>query len=301
MAKGIRLLLFTLPLLAAAVWGTTYFPTSVDGTDSDDIELISLPPLPDWARKPLPDFSRYTDTTERKAAFFSYLYPRIVLANARVLIQRKHLLTLADKTPLSKQDRDWLGQQSERLKVEAPMGSEEMFDMLARRLDVIPPSLVLAQAANESAWGTSRFARSGNNLFGQWCFSKGCGLVPRGRVDGASHEVASFDSPYQSIYSYIQNLNRHRTYQPLRNTREQVREKGGRATGHTLAQGLIGYSERGVDYVEEIRSMIRFNNLSYYDRQYRKRVGDELHAPTLLDLSTAAEAFLSSSKTPPEG
>lgn len=296
MSSVIRLIVFAVPLVAAIIWGAVYYPGPLDDdTDSDDVVLSSLPALPAWANAPLPDFSTFTDTTEKKAAFFSFLYPRVVLANARVLIQRQHLLNLSKQESLTSDDQNWLQQQSDRLKVEAGMGSQDMFDMLARRLDVIPPSLILAQAANESAWGTSRFARQGNNLFGQWCFSRGCGLVPQSRKDGASHEVARYKSPYNSIRSYIQNLNRHQTYRPLRNTREQVRQQGGSAEGHALAQGLIGYSERGADYVEEIRSMIRFNNLSYYDDQYNDKIGDESDGAVLLELSTSAEDVLRSS------
>lgn len=289
MRIGIRICAFAVPLLLFGLLGAFYTPKQVE---NGDVALATLPPLPSWAHSELPDFSRYEDTEARKKAFFSFLYPRILLANARVLIERQHLLHLAQKDELSKDDRDWLKKQAERLRVSAEMGSEDMFDMLARRLDVIPPSLIMAQAANESAWGTSRFARKGNNLFGQWCFSEGCGLVPNQRQDGASHEVASFDSPYQSIRSYIQNLNRHDTYRALRNTREQFRQDGEPLSGPALAQGLIGYSERGAEYVEEIRAMIRYNNLAYYDQQYRSRVLDTPEDTTLLDLVTTSEEQL---------
>jgi Bax protein len=153
---------------------------------------------------------------------------------------------------------------------------------------VIPPSLVLAQAANESAWGTSRFARRGNNLFGQWCFSQGCGLVPRGRVEGASHEVASFSSPYRSVRSYIQNLNRHPTYQLLRDIRLKARNRDDIASGPSLAAGLLGYSERGEDYVEEIRNMIRHNNLDYYDDDFQAIV-QGANSQELLELAAAKQ------------
>ena len=132
-------------------------------------------------------------------------------------------------------------------------------------MDIIPPSLVMAQAANESAWGTSRFATQGNNLFGQWCFNQGCGLVPRSRPEGMSHEVEVFDSPYQSIRSYITNLNRHNAYQGLRDRRDALRAQGQFPDGATLAGGLEAYSERGQAYVHEIRAMINSNGLPDYD------------------------------------
>ncbi len=289
MSSGIRVALLIIPLVLFGLWGALYTP---EADDNGDIALASLPPLPDWAESDLPDFSAYEDTDARKQAFFSFLYPRILLANARVLIQRQHLLNLAQKDELSTDELDWLRQQAERLRVPAELGSDEMFEMLTRRLDVIPPSLIMAQAANESAWGTSRFARKGNNLFGQWCFSEGCGLVPNDRPEGANHEVASFQSPYHSIRSYIQNLNRHQTYLALRNTRELFRQDNEPLSGSALAQGLIGYSERGAEYVKEIRSMIQYNNLAYYDQQYRDLVLDTSDDSTLLDLVTAEEQVL---------
>lgn len=288
MSAGLRLILFALPLILFLLWGAVYEPAPRPQTQDDDT-LAMLPPLPDWAEASLPDFSAYTDTNERKQAFFSFLYPRIVLANTRVLLMRQHLMELAGRETLTPEDEQWLARQAERLRANGELGSNEMFESLARRLDVVPPSLVLAQAANESAWGTSRFALQGNNLFGQWCFTQGCGIVPGSRVEGATHEVASFSSPYQSIRSYVQNLNRHMTYTPLRETRERLRSDGADPGGRALATGLVGYSERGQEYVEEIRAMISFNNLAFYDQQYSDTVGEAGRTPELVDLATANE------------
>lgn len=273
-----RALALIVPLILFAVGGAWYLPTSTERNQTDDengeVVLSSLPSLPSWADEDLPDFSGYSDTTERKVAFFSFLYPRIVLANSRILLEREYLESIATKTELSDADVQWLTDQSERLRVDADTGSEQQFALLRKRLDVIPPSLILAQAANESAWGTSRFATEGNNLFGQWCFSRGCGLVPLSRVDGANHEVAKFSSPYRSVRSYIQNLNRHPTYQLVRDIRLQDRQADKPLSGTELAEGLLGYSERGEDYINEIRSMIRYNNLEFYDREFRALLGN---------------------------
>ena len=287
MSAAIRLPLFLLPLLAFMLWGTTYKPGMVfsDEPYDTDISSATLPPLPGWAKAPLPDFSTISDTIEKKAAFFSYLYPRIVLVNTRILIQRQYLFDLADKQDFNSDEIDWLEQHASRLRITAPLGSDEMFDQLSLKLDIIPPSLILAQAANESAWGTSRFAVSGNNLFGQWCFSQGCGLVPASRVEGANHEVARFTSPYQSIRSYAQNLNRHPTYRPLRAIRNQTRSNNETLEGIAMAAGLMGYSERGEDYVKEIRSMIRFNNLAYYDRHFNESIVSQSDNEALMTIS----------------
>jgi Bax protein len=132
---------------------------------------------------------------------------------------------------------------------------------------VVPPSLALSQAANESAWGTSRFARSGHNYFGQWCFTTGCGVVPRHRTAGKQHEVAVFASPAAAVASYLHNLNSHPAYQRLREIRLQQRQQHQVVSGLALAAGLEKYSERGEDYIRELRAMIRHNRLSQYDQQ----------------------------------
>lgn len=276
MSSGKRALMLALPLIAFAIGGGFYVPQSgMDGSRSgSELPLASLPSLPGWAHNGLPDFSGFQDTTEKKAAFFSFLYPRIVLANSRILIERDYLNSLSRKSTLSDDEQQWLEAQANRLRVEAELGSDEQFALLRKRLDVIPPSLILAQAANESAWGTSRFATKGYNLFGQWCFTKGCGLVPRGRVEGANHEVAKFSSPYRSVRAYIENLNRHATYQSLRDIRLKDRRANDPLSGVEMAQGLLGYSERGADYVEEIRDMIHYNNLSFYDTDFRDAIRD---------------------------
>ncbi|GHD54119.1 Bax protein [Marinobacter persicus] len=265
--------------------GALYSPPVSDSGDEADISLATLPPLPKWAKAPLPDFSRYRDVNKRKAAFFSYLYPRIVLANSRILVERHYLQSLAGKETLTEAEQTWLESQSERLRVTA--GGKARFAALKKKLDVIPPSLVLAQAANESAWGQSRFATRGNNLFGQWCFTQGCGLVPKGRPEGANHEVATFSSPYFSVRSYIQNLNRHNAYREVRNLRAADRRNNRRISGIRLAGGLMSYSERGEDYIEEIRSMIRFNQLQDYDRAFADLLEDR--SPARLTLLAAAE------------
>ncbi|MFO7528168.1 MAG: glucosaminidase domain-containing protein [Marinobacter sp.] len=304
MPAGHRTLFFFFPLIAFAIGGGFYIPPGSYGDrnyDGSEVVLRELPALPDWADAPLPDFSSYRDTTEKKAAFFSFLYPRIVLANSRILLERSYLLRLEEKAELTSSEKRWLNQHAERLRIEAPASSAEQFALLKKRLDVIPPSLVLAQAANESAWGTSRFARQGNNLFGQWCFSKGCGLVPKSRVEGASHEVAKFASPYRSVRAYIQNLNRHKTYQTLRDVRMQDRRADNPLSGLEMAEGLLGYSERGEEYVKEIRSIIHYNNLGFYDEDFRDSVTDRAPSDLKQLASSDSESRLLPGRTADTG
>jgi Bax protein len=123
----------------------------------------------------------------------------------------------------------------------------------------VPVPLVLVQAANESAWGTSRFARIGLNYFGIWCYRKGCGMVPNGRTVGAIHEVAAFQSVDKAVASYFKNINTHNAYMIFRTIRAQLRAQNQPLIPKVLATGLIPYSERGVDYVIDINTMLRQN------------------------------------------
>ena len=142
---------------------------------------------------------------------------------------------------------------------------QDIINELILRVDVIPVSLALAQAANESAWGTSRFALEGNNVFGQWCYKKGCGIVPAERRSGATHEVKSFTSVEQSVQAYILNINSHPSYRYLREVRAVMRERQGKLDPMGLAYGLDRYSERGNNYVDEVRNLIIQNNLRLRD------------------------------------
>lgn len=206
--------------------------------------------------------------SEKKENFFSFLEPLIKQANAEVTQQRAELLTMQSSlTTLSDEQKATLASFTKTYRVEETLATKEQIEQLKQKINTIPAALILAQAANESAWGTSRFAREGNNYFGQWCFSKGCGLVPNSRNTGAIHEVARFDSALGSVKSYIKNLNRHPTYQLLRELRQQALLEGSQASGETLAQGLIGYSERGEEYVKEIQQMIRYNKLDRFDKK----------------------------------
>lgn len=212
----------------------------------------------------LPDFDAIEDISERKQAFFEFLAPIVMAENARVLEQRARLLDLAGKLRAGERigwlDRRWLGQLAEEYAVDwDPDSPLESIEPLERRVDAVPVSLALVQAATESGWGRSRFATEANNLFGHWCYQSGCGLVPERRNPGAGHEVAAFDSVADSVERYLRNLNTHAAYAPLRAIRARMRRNGESATAMALADGLIRYSERREDYVAEIKTVIRVN------------------------------------------
>lgn len=208
-------------------------------------------------------FSNFEAGSERKDAFFSYFRPIVDEVNQQVLADREVAMKACANNQTS---GTHLQKLSEKYRInEADLKTDKLCDLFDRRINYIPASLALAQAANESAWGTSRFAQSGNNFFGQWCFEKGCGLVPKSRDKNKAHEVATFRSPYDSVESYILNLNGHDAYKPLRLIRESVINSGVKLSGIQLTRGLDKYSERGEEYGEELRSMIRFNDLTRFD------------------------------------
>lgn len=242
---------------------------------SDD--AVELPPVKPEKQlfehaESLPDFSGFEDVDAKKRAFFEFLLPLVKQENQRIETLRAHLLSLAARVDsLRENELRWLLQLAQYYRVVASdTGTANLdpgwvIDRLLLRVDQVPPSLALAQAANESAWGTSRFAREGNNLYGQWCFRKGCGLVPKDRPPGDRHEVAKFSSPLHSVERYIHNLNTHLAYKEFRLMRANQREAGAALSGKQIAATLVKYSTRGAEYVEELRAMIRLNGLSRYD------------------------------------
>jgi uncharacterized FlgJ-related protein len=133
------------------------------------------------------------------------------------------------------------------------------------RVDAVPPSLALGQAAYESGYGTSRFAREGNALFGQWTYG-GKGMQPRQkRASKGDYGVAAYDWPLESVRGYMQNLNTHRAYQKLRDGRAAARSQGRVPTGIELADTLTSYSEKGGEYVKTLKGIMRANELAVAD------------------------------------
>lgn len=218
----------------------------------------------------VPDFKAFTDVKEKKAAFFNFMYPAVIAENARVKEEREFLESLVMKLD---NDTDVSSKELERATELSTLYKETLTDSgitadwvntMLVKVDYIPAPLVLSQGANESAWGTSRFAREANNYFGQWCYTKGCGVVPSKRNEGAAHEVAKFDSSQGAVHAYFMNVNRNNAYAELRIIRAKLHSSSEALTpeqeANALANGLIRYSERGEAYVEEIQAMIRHNS-----------------------------------------
>ena len=222
----------------------------------DTIPAIELTTLPH-------DLAQVLDVKKKKALFFRALLPIVLAENEKVAELRSHASVLLNKGVMQLSDAEsrWLKAIAQQYKVKDSISGVNFQRELLRRVDVVPPALALAQAANESAWGTSRFARQGNNLFGQWTYRQSEGIVPLGRPEGATYAVRAFTSVDASVRAYIQNLNSNAAYAELRQLRQQMRDNGEALDSHVLATGLMAYSARGEEYITELQAMMRSNRL----------------------------------------
>ena len=241
--------------------------TNVDSSGSTQVPAKQSSATPKLASGAVPNFKAIPAGSQRKQAFFSYFLPLIEQRNQELTELRAQITDLYhNRTNLSSTQQQKVIKVANDFDIEGfSLTNDNHWATLLRRVDIVPPSLALAQAANESAWGTSRFALKGNNYFGQWCFKKGCGLVPKSRGAGLKHEVAKFNSPRQSVNKYMHNLNTHDAYFQLRLIREKLRGNEQVVSGLKLSAGLLKYSERGAHYVKELNQMIRFNKLDKLD------------------------------------
>lgn len=214
----------------------------------------------------LPDFKKFKSVTRKKRAFFAYMRHFSTLANDHILAQRNRLIdlrkTYIKNDKLSKSEKSFVSHMASQYKLDAwDIAKKADWRKLLLRVDIIPSSLLLAQSAKESAWGTSRFAREGNNMFGQWCFIPHCGIVPKKRGADKTHEVQKFPSVLDSVKAYIFNLNTNSNYHEFRLKRGMLRANNQLLSGLVLAEGLRNYSQRRGSYVMEIKKFISSNHL----------------------------------------
>ena len=223
-----------------------------------------VPPL--LLRRFPTDMHLIKPTRAKKDFFFQSVLPMALLGNKEI---EQHRAFVENIFQLHDNDRKIALHQHEELidiqryyKVKGDVLNDlNVRKKMLKRIDIIPPSLTLAQAANESGWGMSRFAQHANNIFGEWTFTPGTGLVPEGRPEGEIYEVRRFKTLYASIRSYLRNLNTHSAYRSMRDLRLRLRKEGLPLTGYTLAGEMRFYSTRRDAYVAEIRQMIRGNRL----------------------------------------
>jgi Bax protein len=253
--------------------GILNLPSTVKKQSLQDLIDILNYPLKEGAGVPriemshLPEvYKDIGDTKHRKAMFLRILLPLVLLENEELEEVRNRINTLLENI---EQGKELSFDQLADLKSIArkynikgnPVTNPEARKMLRTRVDVVPPSLALAQAANESGWGNSRFAMEASNLFGIWTFNKNKGVVPDKRDNGEKHLVRKFDSLRDSVRVYMHTLNTHQAYTELREIRSYIKESGMNLNGLVVAEGLKKYSGLGEEYVRLIQEIIAINDL----------------------------------------
>ncbi len=206
------------------------------------------------------DLNSLGDTKKKRELFIKIVLPLILDENKKISEDRKKLFKILSKNFNTVGERVWLKRRFKEYKIE-----DGDLARLKMRMDIVPVSLALAQAANESGWGTSRFALEGNALFGQWTWSKK-GISPKNKDPNQSHKVLQFQILKASVRAYKNNLNTHNAYQEFREARAQLRQEDKIIDGLELAKYVKNYAAIGEKYVEILESIIERNSLTDFDK-----------------------------------
>ena len=196
---------------------------------------------------------------KRKEFFIQIVLPLILKENNNIRLDRKRLFTIINKSNNTKLEIKWLKKKFKQYGIKS-----NDLSILKIRMDEVPVSLALAQAAKETGWGTSRFAQEGNALFGQWTWS-GEGLKPKDSDKNEGHKVMKFNVLQASVRAYQRNLNTHSSYKNFRKARAELRDEGKELDSLVLAKYLNNYAETGEKYVEVLQKIIEQNNLKDFD------------------------------------
>ncbi len=205
------------------------------------------------------DLEKLQSTKLKKETFIKIVLPLIVAENERILADRKKLLILSDKKFTTDLEKQWLRQKLLEYKVK-----RGDLKKLVVRMDIIPTSIALAQAAKESGWGTSRFALEGNAIFGQWTWS-GQGIAPLDRESNKNHKILKFPILRASVKAYQNNLNTHKSYSKFRQKRLTLRSKNKDIKGLELTETLSNYAQTGSEYTKILNQIIRQNRLMDFE------------------------------------
>ena len=205
------------------------------------------------------EIKNISNTKKRKEMFIKIVLPLILKENNKIRIDRKRLFTILNKNSNTDIEKKWLEKKYKQYGVR-----KDDLSTLKVRMDEIPVSLAIAQAAKETGWGTSRFALKGNALFGQWTWS-GEGLKPKNAEEGKEHKVMKFHSLQLSVRAYLRNLNTHSSYKNFRKARTELRNKNKSLDSLILSKYLDKYAETGNQYIEVLQKIIEQNNLKDFD------------------------------------
>ena len=205
------------------------------------------------------EMRKIESTKKRKNLFIQIVLPLIIEENTKIRLDRKKLFAILNKNNNSKTEKEWLSKKFKQYGVKS-----NDFSTLKIRMDEIPVSLAIAQAAKETGWGTSRFAQEGNALFGQWTWS-GEGIKPAGADGDSKHKVAKFKVLKASVKAYQRNLNTHSGYKEFRRERAIQRDNEGKLNSLLLVNYLDKYAETGVEYTKVLKKIIEQNSLTEFD------------------------------------
>jgi len=206
------------------------------------------------------DLKTLGNSVKKRELFIKIVLPLILDENEKISNDRKKLFKIINKSFNTVGERVWLKRRFKEYKID-----DQDISKLKMRMDIIPVSLALAQAANESGWGTSRFALEGNALFGQWTWSKK-GISPSKKDKNKNHKVLQFQVLKASVRAYKNNLNTHNAYKEFRETRATLKEEGKNVTGLDLAKYIKSYAAIGEKYVVLIEDIIKINSLTDFDK-----------------------------------
>tara|TARA_Y100001970_G_scaffold125834_1_gene155654 strand:- start:15219 stop:16400 length:1182 start_codon:yes stop_codon:yes gene_type:complete len=205
------------------------------------------------------DLKKIKSTQKRKETFIKIVMPLILDENNKILDDRKRLFKILGKSSNTMGEKVWLKRRFKDYQIK-----NEDITELKLRMDIIPASIAIAQAAKESGWGTSRFALEGNAMFGQWTWGQE-GIEPSEKKDNEQHKILRFPMLRSSVKAYLKNLNTHRGYGEFRNERSILRQNNKKISGLDLADYLYNYAKTGSEYVKILKKIIKQNNLTDFD------------------------------------
>ena len=216
------------------------------------VKPISLTLLPT-------EITKIENVKKRKDLFIQIILPLVIAENNNIKLDRKKLFTILNKNKNSMAEQNWLNSKFKQYGV-----ISKDLPTLKVRMDEIPTSMIIAQAAKETGWGTSRFAQEGNALFGQWTWS-GEGIKPANADKDTTHKIMKFNVLQASVKAYQRNLNTHSSYRDFRSARAEMRDNGEKLDSTALTEHLDSYAETGKEYVKILQQIIRQNNLEDFD------------------------------------
>ena len=205
------------------------------------------------------DLKKIKSTNKRKETFIKIVMPLILIENEKIIEDRNKLFKILGKQSNSMGEKVWLKRRFKDYDIKGEDISE-----LKLRLDIIPTSIAIAQAAKESGWGTSRFALEGNAMYGQWTWG-GDGIEPSQKDKKKEHKILKFPKLQSSVSAYMKNLNTHRGYSEFRKERSKIREKNKTLEGVDLVEYLYNYAQTGSEYVKILKKIIEQNDLTDFD------------------------------------